>query len=79
MKITITVTMLKTSKSYDIQMANTQKIAETLQVLQNNTQLFQQADMIYAIQEKRTGRHICTECTYEEAGIYSGSELLIDK
>lgn len=78
MKITVTFTISKTGKSYDIRISDNQKIAETLQVLQNNIQLFQHADMVHTIREKETGRHISTECTYEEAGIYSGSELLIE-
>ena len=79
MKITITLTMPKTGKSYDIQMSDTQRIAETLQVLQDNSNLFRHTEAIHTVREKRTGRHISTECTYEEAGIYSGSELLIDE
>ncbi len=78
MKITVTFTILKTGKSYDIQMTDTQKISETLQVLQDNLHLFQDKDAIYNVREKRSGRHIRIECTYEEAGIYSGSELVID-
>ncbi len=54
------------------------KISETLQVLQDNLHLFQDKDAIYNVREKRSGRHIRIECTYEEAGIYSGSELVID-
>lgn len=78
MKITVTFTIPKAGKSYDIQMLETQKIEETLRVLQNNIRSFQDIDVIYSVREKRNGRHINMECTYEEAGIYSGSELLIN-
>ncbi|MCM1040676.1 MAG: hypothetical protein NC434_15270 [Ruminococcus sp.] len=77
MKITITITMSENGRSCDIQVSDTQKIAETLLVLQENINSFKHADMIHTVREKRTGRHISTECTYEEAGIYSGTELLL--
>lgn len=77
MKITITITMPQCAKSYDIQMEDTQKIADTLQVLQDNLRLFRCAEGIKTVRERKTGRQIDTEQTYEQAMIYSGAELLI--
>lgn len=79
MKITITLTKLKQGKSYDIQVSDTQKITDTLQVLQDNLRMFEHAEVIQSVREKETGRRIMTECTYEEAKIYSGAELLIQE
>lgn len=77
MKITITVTMPQCAKSFDIQMEDTQKITDTLQVLQDNLLLFRSVKEIRTVREKETGRRIDTEQTYEQAMIYSGAELLI--
>lgn len=77
MKITITITLPESAKSYDIQMEDTQKIADTLQILQENLLLFRHAERIRTVREKETGRQIDTEQTYEQAMVYSGAELLI--
>lgn len=77
MKITITITLPQRARSYDIQMEDTQKITDTLQVLQDNLLLFRHAEQIRTVREKETGRQINTEQTYEQAMIYSGAELLI--
>lgn len=77
MKITITVTMPQCAKGFDIQMEDTQKITDTLQVLQDNLLLFRSVKEIRTVREKETGRRIDTEQTYEQAMIYSGAELLI--
>ncbi len=77
MKITITITLPQRARSYDIQMEDTQKITDTLQVLQDNLLLFRHAEQIRTVREKETGRQIDTEQTYEQAMIYSGAELLI--
>ncbi len=77
MKITITITIPQRARSFDIQMENTQKITDTLQVLQDNLMLFRHAEKIQTVREKETGRQIDTEQTYEQALVYSGSELLI--
>lgn len=77
MKITITITMPQNARSYDIQMEDTQKITDTLQVLQDNLLLFRHAEQIRTVREKETGRQIDTEQTYEQAMVYSGAELLI--
>jgi len=58
-------------------MEDTQKITDTLQVLQNNLRLFQHAEKIRTVRDKETGRRIDTEQTYEQAMVYSGGELLI--
>lgn len=79
MKITITFTQMKQGKSYDIQVSGAQKIEDTLQVLQDNLHMFEQPEAIRIVQERETGRKIATECTYEEARIYSGAELLIQE
>lgn len=77
MKITITITIPQRARNFDIQMEDTQKITDTLQVLQDNLLLFQHAERIRTVREKETGRQIDTEQTYEQAMIYSGAELLI--
>lgn len=77
MKITITITLPQRARSYDIQMEDTQKITDTLQVLQDNLLLFRHAEQIHTVREKETGRQIDTDQTYEQAMIYSGAELLI--
>lgn len=77
MKITITITLPQRARSYDIQMEDTQKIMDTLQVLQDNLGLFQHAKEIRIVRDKETGRRIDTEQTYEQAMLYSGVELLI--
>lgn len=77
MKITITITLPQRARSYDIQMEDTQKITDTLQVLQDNLLLFRHAEQIRTVREKETGRQIDTEQTYGQAMIYSGAELLI--
>lgn len=77
MRITITITLPQRAKSYDIQMEDTQKITDTLQVLQDNLRLFQHAKEIRTVRDRETGRRIDTEQTYEEAMVYSGAELLI--
>lgn len=77
MKITITITLPQRARSYDIQMEDTQKITDTLQVLQDNLLLFRHAEQIRTVREKETGRQIDTAQTYEQAMIYSGAELLI--
>lgn len=79
MKITITFTQMKQGKSFDIQVSGGQKIEDTLQVLQDNLHMFEQIDKICMVREKETGRKIGTECSYEEARIYSGAELLIQE
>lgn len=77
MKITITITLPQRDRSYDIQMEDTQRITDTLQVLQDNLLLFGHAEKIQTVREKETGRQIDTAQTYEQARIYSGTELLI--
>lgn len=77
MKITITITLPQRARSYDIQMEDTQKITDTLQVLQDNLGLFRHAEQIHTVRDNETGRQIDTEQTYEQAMIYSGAELLV--
>ena len=79
LKITITLTKPEQGKSYDIQVSNTQKITDTLQVLQDNLLLFDNAERIRTIRENGTGKRIDTEQTYEEAKVYSGAELIIQE
>lgn len=75
MKLTITIKIQQ--KSYDIQVSDSQKIMETLQILNDNLDFFYMDSIPEYVQEMDSGRKISTRCTYEQAHLYSGSELLL--
>lgn len=77
MKLTITIKIQQ--KSYDIQVSDSQKIMETLQILNANLVFFCMDSIPEYVQEMDSGRKISTRCTYEQAHLYSGSELLLNK
>lgn len=77
MKITFTLTQVDKGLSQDIQISNTQRIIDTLQVLKENLPVFADISLEERIIEADSGREINIENTYEQAHIYSGAELLI--
>ena len=77
MKITITITDVKTDKKIDIKVDNEQRIKTTLRVLSENIEEFNSFQDIKEIQIESSGRRIPTELTYTEAEIYTGTELLL--
>ena len=77
MKITITITEPSNNKSFDIQVNNKQRIKTTLRVLGESISDLQSVLNCKNVREKNSGRVVCGQLTYEEAGIYSGTELLI--
>lgn len=77
MKITFTLTQVDKGLSRDIQVSNTQRIVNTLQVIKENLPVFADISLKDRITEADSGREINIEDTYEQARIYSGAELLI--
>ena len=77
MKITITMTWPGKNRSYNIQVPHVQRIADTLQVLKDNMPIFADIPRIDYVKDAETGRKISIQNTYEEAHLYSGTELLI--
>lgn len=77
MKITFTLTQVDKGTSHDIQVSNTQKIKDTLEVLKDNLPMFADIPTEVHIKEADSGREIGIEDTYEQARVYSGAELLI--
>ena len=77
MKITITVKLLQSDESYDIQVSDSQKISDTLRILKDNLPMFRNIEEVENVKEKDSGRIISTEFTYAQAHLYSGNELLI--
>ena len=63
MKLTITIKIQQ--KSYDIQVPDSQKIMETLQILNDNLDFFCMDSIPEYVQEMDSGRKISTRCTYE--------------
>ncbi|MDO4304898.1 MAG: hypothetical protein Q4D94_13405 [Bacillota bacterium] len=78
MKITITLELPQGGQACDIQVSNTQKIADTLQVLRDNSIMFKNLKDIKIVREKESGRKISTENTYEQVHIYSGAALILE-
>ena len=64
-------------KSYDIQVDGGQRIQTTLRVLGENIREFGDCLKSPTLREKRSGRKIELDQTYEEAKIYTGFELII--
>ncbi len=78
MKITITLEQLQSGETCDIQVSNTQRIADTLQILKDNSIMFRNIKDVGFLREKESGRKISTESTYEQVHIYSGAELVLE-
>jgi len=68
MKLTITIRIQQ--KPYDIQVPDSQKIMETLQILNDNLDFFCMDSIPEYVQERDSGRKISTRCTYEQAHAY---------
>jgi len=77
-KITITMIDLANNKSFDIQVDNQQRIKTTVRVLQENITDGASFQNREEVRMKKNGRRISTEATYEEAGIYTGAEILLE-
>lgn len=77
MKVTITMNLVQSNRSYDIQVSDSQKIIDTLQILKENLPMFREIGEVEQVQEKDSGRRISVQLTYAEAHLYSGSELVI--
>ncbi|MBO5487262.1 MAG: hypothetical protein J5988_10125 [Eubacterium sp.] len=77
MKITITMTQESTGKSCDIQVSDTQKIEDTIQVIKENLGVFQKLGNISYVRDADSGRKIDVESTYEQTHICSGAKLLL--
>lgn len=73
MKLTITIEVRQ--KTYDIQVPDTQKIMETIQILKDNLSGLGLDEIPDYIQEMDSGRKISTQCTYGQACLYSGSKI----
>lgn len=78
-KITITIIDFKSSKKLDIQVDNEQRIKTTLRVLSENIEEFNSFQNIKEVQIKNSGRRVSAELTYNEAEIYTGTEIVILK
>ena len=76
MKRSLTISVVGAG-SYDIQMDSEQRIATTLKVLGTNVGELASLLGEVEIREKRSGRKIETNQTYEEALLYTGAELLV--
>ncbi|MCR5216093.1 MAG: hypothetical protein K6C69_04090 [Lachnospiraceae bacterium] len=66
------------NKVYDLQVNQKQRIATTLRVLEESFPELAKFHHTTWIQIKSTGRYVSVEKTYEQAGIYTGAELLFD-
>lgn len=77
MKITITITEPTLNKSFDIQVDSKQRIKTTLRVLSENIPELENVGAAPGVRIKSSGRQILANETYEEAGIYTGMELLV--
>lgn len=77
MLIKITINDLEKNQRLDVQVDNEQRIKTTLRVLNENMQNLSTFTNIKEVRMKDTGRRIAVEKTYLEAGIYSGTEILI--
>ena len=77
MKITITMIDPDSGKSFDITMDHQQRIKTTLKVLNENIKEFTSFQNIKEVRLKSSGRRVPVDSTYEEAGIYTGAEILL--
>jgi len=68
-----------TGQMIDIQIDRKQRIKTTLKVLAENRMEFIPFEHNSVIRIKNSGRRILTDQTYEEAGIYNGTILLLEK
>ena len=76
MRQTITIS-IPDGGSFDIQVDHEQRIKTTLRVLGENMMGLEWLLGDVIIREKRSGRKIDLEQTYEEAKIYTGFEIVV--
>lgn len=77
MKITVTIIDDRSSRKLDIQIDNEQRIKTTLRVLGENIEEFNSFQDIKEVQIKNSGRRVSSELTYNEAEIYTGTEIVL--
>jgi len=75
MRLTITISIVV--NSYDIQVNSEQRIKTTLRIMKENIQELTHLLNDVEVREKRRGRKINLDQTYEEEKIYSGYELVV--
>lgn len=75
----VTMEIPSTNQMIDIQMDQKQRIKTTLRVLAENRMEFMPFQNNQIVRIKKSGRRISTEQTYEEAGIYNGEVILLEK
>lgn len=79
MKITVTMEIPSINQKIDIQMDQKQRIKTTLRVLAENRIEFLSFQNNQVVRIKKSGRRISTEQTYEQAGVYNGEIILLEK
>lgn len=79
MKITVTMELPSINQKIDIQMDQKQRIKTTLKVLAENRIEFLPFQNNQVVRIKKSGRRISTEQTYEQAGVYNGAVILLEK
>lgn len=79
MKITVTMELPSSGQMIDIQIDRKQRIKTTLRVLSENRMEFVPYQRNEVVRIKQSGRRISTERTYEEAGIFNGTVILLEK
>ena len=78
MKMIVTVTLLSSDYSFDIQVNGEQKIIDTLAILSDSLSVrLDPVSTIKYVRSMRTGRRINTEYTYSQAKIHTGDRLLV--
>lgn len=78
MKIMITMEIPSIGQGFDVQMDQKQRIKTTLRVLAENRREFLPFRDNLIVRVKNSGRQISTEQTYEDAGIYNGTVILLE-
>ena len=78
-KTIVTMEICSTNQRIDIQIDQKQRIKTTLRVLAENRVEFLPFEHNPVIRIKNSGRRISTDQTYEDAGIYNGTILLLEK
>lgn len=73
----ITITILAGKSKLDIQVDNEQRIKTTLRVLSENIEEFHSFQNIKEVQIKSNGRRVSAALTYQEAAVYTGTEIVL--
>lgn len=77
MNISITITDNVITKSIDIMVDDSQKLKTTFKVLSENMSELVGLSEIKMVRLKESGRIIETDCSYKDAHIFNGAELLV--